>query len=257
MRVLLLCALAAFALVATWSPGAGAQKAPAADAAALNVSERALVAGSREAVIKTGISAAFFDRHFRVARVIDRPGDRRVVWRLSVGGHEATVNDAVGFYTEGARRVDTHSVAATLSDTSDITRTLTRRRAELLMRRCIGRFTNAQVEYRAHGAGGQAALLLTAQTLVPRRREGRVREGREARERREREEREREERERRERARSGGSQALDEIEAEDEEGEGPVVVLGAVDLVTGECTVGYGQAGPLPPEPARPVRRNR
>jgi hypothetical protein len=252
MRVLLQCALAAFALVAALSPGAGAQKAPAADAAALNASERALVEGSREAVIKTGISAAFFDRHFRVARVVDRPGDRRVVWRLSVGGHEATVNDAVGFYTEGARRVDTHSVAATLSDTYDITRTITRRRAELLMRRCIGRFTNAQVEYRAHGAGGQAALLLTAQTLVPRRREGRVREGREARER-----REREERERRERARSGGSQALDEVEAEDEEGEGPVVVLGAVDLVTGECTVGYGQAGPLPPEPARPVRRNR
>lgn len=249
MRALLPCALAAFVLVAALSQDAGAQRAPAPDAAALNATERALVAGSREAVIRTGISAAFFDRHFRVARVVDRPGDRRVVWRFSVGGHEATVNDAVGFYTEGARRVDTHSVAATLSDTSDITRTITRRRAELLMRRCIGRFLDPQVEYRAHGAGGRAALLLTAHTLVPRRRDLRGGEGRAARERGEREGREREERGR---ARSGGSRALDEVEAEDEEGAGPVVVLGAVDLVTGECTVGYGQAGPLPP-----VRRRR
>ncbi len=254
MRTLLLFALAALAVVAARASGAGAQKAPAADAAALTASERALVAGSRAAIIGTGLSPSFFDSHFRVARVVDRAGDRRVVWRLSVGGHEAAVNDSVGFYTEGGRRVDTHSVAATLSETSDLTRTITRRRAETLMRRCIGRFRNPQVEYRAHGAGGRAALLLTANSLVPRRREERGREGRE---RREREEREREARERRERAQTGGSQELDEIGTEDEGGEGPVVVLGAIDLVTGECTVGYGQAGPLPPEPARPVRRHR
>ena len=173
MRVLSSCALVAFVLVAALSVGAQ-KNAPPADAPALNASERALVAGSREAIIKTGITAAFFDRHFRVARVLDRPGDRRVIWRLSVGGHEASVNDSVGYYTEGARRVDTHSVAATLSETSDLTRTITRRRAELLMRRCIGRFRNAQVEYRAHVEGGRAALLLTAYSLVPRRREGHV-----------------------------------------------------------------------------------
>jgi hypothetical protein len=245
MRTLLPFILAAAALATT--AGAGAQTAPPKE---LTTSEKALVEGSRAAIIKTGISAAFFDEHFRVARVVDRPGDRRVVWRLSVGGHEASVNDSVGFYTEGARRLDTHSVAATLSETSDITRTITRRRAETLMRRCIGRFRNAQVEYRAHVAGGRAALLLTAHSLVPRRRKEHKRDGRAARERREREERER-------RARTGGSQASDEVGAEDEEGEGPVVVLGAVDLVTGQCTVGYGQAGPLPPEPARPFRRHR
>ena len=235
------CVVAAAALSLVLPAPAPAQTAPPR---ALTASERALVAGSREAIIETGVSAAFFDEHFRVARVLDRPGDRRVVWRLSVGGHEAAVNDAVGYYTEGARRVDTHSVTATLSETSDITRTITRRRAELLMRRCIGRFNNPQVEYRAHGAGGRAALLLTAHALVPRRREERVRDARER-------------KEREERARPVGSQALDKVEAEDEGGEGPVVVLGAVDLVTGECTVGYGQAGPLPPVPARPIRRNR
>ena len=248
MRTFLLCALAAFALAAAVSSGAGAQKTRT-DAAALTDSERALVEGSREAVIGTGITPAFFERHFRVARVVDTPGDRRVVWRLSVGGHEATVNDSIGFYTEGGRRVDTHSVAATLSKTSDITRTVTRRRAEQLMRRCIGRFSNPQVEYRAHGPEGRAALLLTAHSLVPRRREE---QGREARER-----EQREEREKRERAQAKGGRVLDEVGIEDEEGEGPVVVLGAVDLSTGECTVGYGQAGPLPPEPARPHRRQR
>jgi hypothetical protein len=163
------------------------------------------------------------------------------VWLLSAGGYEATVNDSVGFYTEGARRVDTHSVAATLSSTSDITRTITRRRAEALMRRCIGRFGDSQVEYRAHVAGGRAALLLTAHTLVQRRRGARGRVGLEE----------------RVRAQSGGSRSSDEVGAEDEGGEGPVVTLGAVDLVTGECTVGYGQAGPLPPVPARPFRRQR
>ncbi|HEX7314447.1 MAG TPA: hypothetical protein VF297_11015 [Pyrinomonadaceae bacterium] len=249
MRTLLTFALALFASAVVFSAGARAQKPSTRDAPALNASERALAAASREAIIKTGLSASFFDEHFRVARVIDRPGDRRVVWRLSVNGYETSVNDSVGFYTEGARRVNTHSVAATLNSTSDIARTITRRRAETLMRRCIGRFVNPQVEYRANGAGGSAALLLTAHSLVPRRREEFEREGRgrEARER-----REREERERRERERAGGAQAVDEIEAEDEEGEGPVVVLGAVNLVTGECSVGYGQAGPMPPKPARP-----
>jgi hypothetical protein len=249
MRTLLPFILAAAFLAA--APAAGAQTAPPKE---LTAAEKALVAGSREAVIQTGISAAFFDEHFRVARVVDRPGDRRVVWRLSVNGHETSVNDSVGYYTEGARRVDTHSVAATLSKTSDITRTITRRRAELLMRRCIGRFINPQVEYRTQGAEGRAALLLTAHSLVPRRREEHEREGRgrEARER-----REREERERRERAQKGGVPAADEVESEDEEGEGPVIMLGAVDLVTGECSVGYGQAGPLPPKPARPPGKHR
>jgi hypothetical protein len=255
MRTLLTIALALLASAASFSAGARARQEPsAARTPALNDSERALAAASREAIIKTGLSAAFFDEHFRVARVVDRPGDRRVVWRLSVGGYETSVNDSVGFYTEGARRVDTHSVSATLNTTSDITRTITRRRAETLMRRCIGRFANPQVEYRANGAAGRASLLLTASSLVPRRREEFEREarGREARERREREERERRERER---ERAGGAPAVDEIEAEDEEGEGPVVVLGAVDLVTGECSVGYGQAGPMPPKPVRPRGR--
>lgn len=213
----------------------------------LSESERALVGGSREAVVGTGMSGAFFDRHFRVERVFDRPGDRRVVWRFSFGGHEALVNDTVGFYTEGGRRLDTHSVAATLNQTSDLTRAITRPRAERIMRRCIGRFTNPQVEYRAHGPQGAAALLLTAEAVVvPRGGEARGREEREARERREREGRERA------RVQAEGAPQNDRVGEEDEGGGGRVVPLGAVDLSNGRCTVGRGQSGP----PVSPRRVN-
>jgi hypothetical protein len=242
MRTLLSFVLAALFLAAPSTRGAGTQTA--APRAELNDSEKSLAEGSREAIVKTGISEAYFDRHFRLVHVVDRPGDRRVVWRFSVGGHEATVSDSVGFYTEGGRRFDTHSVAGTLNSTSDLARTIPRPRAEQIMRRCIGRFTNPQVEYRAHGPAGAAALLLTAEALV-------VPRGGAGRERMEREEREREERE--ERERSPGSQQADKAEKEDEGGDRIIVLLGAVDLSTGKCTVGRGQAGP-PVAPRRGVR---
>ena len=232
MRTLLLCALAALVLAAALSPGAGAQEKSPADAAALKDSERALVAGSREAIIRTGVSPAFFDEHFSLERVVDSPGDRRVVWRRSVGGHTTTVNDSVGFYTEGARRVDTHSVAATLSKTNDIARTITRRRAEQLMRRCIGPFSNPRVEYRAHGGEGRAALLLTAHRVLPPPPESR---------------REREQREARGRAQAETAPRQNDVVRSKRRGPSPVVLLGAVVLATGECTVGYGQVGPLAP----------
>lgn len=212
--------------------GANAQTAPPKE---LTASERALVAGSRKAIIETGLTPVFFDGHFRIARVVDSSGDRRVVWTFSVGDYTTTVNDAVGFYTEGVRRVDTHSVATTLFSTSDITRTITRRRAETLMRRCIGDFQNPQVEYRAHGTEGRAALLLTAHTVVPARAESPA-----ARARREQEEREA--------PQAQGERERDTLRKKSG-APSPVILLGAVDLVTGRCTVGRGQAGSPKPTP--------
>lgn len=231
-------------LAAVFSSAAGAQTGTQEE---LNDSGRALVAGSREAIIGTGVSPSFFDGHFSVARVVDSPGDRRVVWRLSVGGHTTTVSDSIGFYTEGGRRVDTHSVAATLPKTSDITRTLTRRRAEQLMRRCIGPFANARVEYRAHGPEGRAALLLTAHRVLPPPPGGRAARAR----------RESEERGARALAQAETTPRQHDVVRNKKRGASPVILLGAVDLVTGECAVGYGQAGPLPPGPARPSGRQR
>jgi hypothetical protein len=234
MKILLPLVLAAAAFPAAAPSGASARATPQRE---LSASEKSLAEGSREAIIGTGLSAAYFDEHFNLVRVVDLPGDRRVVWRFSVGGHAATVSDTVGFYTEGGRRFDTHSVAGTLGATRDLTRTITRARAELLMRRCIGRFTNPQVEYRAHGPRGEAALLLTAEALVV----PRAAAGREQRER-----EEREARERRERARqlSQGARQADPVADEDEGGGGAVLLLGAVDLSNGRCAVGRGQSGP-------------
>jgi hypothetical protein len=208
----------------------------------LTVAEKVIVQGSRQAILKSGITEPYFDNHFRVERVFNNPGDRRVVWRFSVNGYEATVSDTLGFYTEGGKRVDTHSVASTLPSTSDITRTITRRQAERIMRRCIGKFTNPHIEYRAHGADGRAALLFTAQNIMA----PPTGRGRAARERREREERE--EREVRAGAQGqagGGGHQLDVIEAEGNEWKRrPVILLGAVDLVTGKCMMGRAQSTP-------------
>jgi hypothetical protein len=227
VKTLLQSLKAALILGAAFAHVAHAQTPPGA--AQLSDSERALVRGSREAILKTGVTPAYFDRHFRVARVVAAPGDRRVVWTFRVGGYEATVGDAVGFYTEGGRRLDAHSVAATLGSTYDITRTITRRRAEAVMRRCIGSFTEPRVEYRAHG--GRAALLLTAQRVV-----------------RPRASREREEAEERRETRARGQSnarggRTDEIE-EEGGGERPFVLLGAVDLVTGRCEAARARATP-------------
>ncbi|MDT5295396.1 MAG: hypothetical protein QOJ76_2276 [Acidobacteriota bacterium] len=243
------CILASVALSAALAICAAAQvenpvlaqtRTPIVARTDLSAAERALVEGSREAILQTGITESYFDEHFRVARVVDKPGDRRVVWTFSVNGYVATVSDAVGFYTEGGRRTDTHSIAGTLPLTSDITRTITRPQAERIMRRCIGRFTNPQIEYRAHGADGSASLLLTAQSVVKPKPVG----AREARERRQR--REREESERRERARRDAESGIrmDEIEAEEGDEDRPVILLGAVDLVTGKCIVGRAKSTP-------------
>lgn len=239
MKLLLPFVLFAAAFMAAAPSGA----ARAAQQPELTAPEKSLVEGSREAVIRTGMSAEYFDAHFRVERVFDRAGDRRVVWRFAVGGHEALVSDSVGFYTEGGRRFDTHSVAGSLGTTSDLTRTITRERAERIMRRCLGRFTNPQVEYRAHGPNGVAALLLTAETVILPRVSA---AGREA--------RERVERERRARQRAPGQTRLDADDLRRSGGERPVILLAAVDLSDGRCTVGRGQVGP--PATAPGTRRS-
>jgi hypothetical protein len=195
--------------------------------------ERALVEGSRAALIANGFTPSYFDAHFRVARVFDQPGDRRVVWTFSAGGYETTVSDAIGFYkTAGGARAQTHSAAA-LGATSDITRTITRARAERLLRRCLGRFTNAHVEYRAGVAGGKASLFLAAEGVVRSGQADGTRERREERERREKA---------RARAKSGGG--ADVIESEGDGGGHTVIRVAAVNLQTGECTLGVASSTP-------------
>jgi hypothetical protein len=185
--------------------------------------EGRLARDSRAAIVAQGISGPYFDEHFKVLKVVDAPGDRRVVWRFTVNGHEALVNDTVGYYTDARGRVvDTHSVASALPAAHDITRTITRRRAVQLMRACIGRFEGGAVVYRAAGAPARAALIFTASSAP--RRAGREREGRET-----------------GRKKVKTPSQADVIEEGDNEGGAPVYI-GAVDLETGRCTKGLGIA---------------
>lgn len=134
----------------------------------LSEEEEGLVRGSKAAVLAAGMSEPFFERHFRLVRVTSAPGDRRVVWRFAFGDYETVVNDTVGFYTdERGRRVYTHSIANTVGEARDIKRTISRRRAEQLMRRCIGEYEGGSVAYQAFGVKGRATLLFTAVSAPP------------------------------------------------------------------------------------------
>jgi hypothetical protein len=191
----------------------------------LTASEQTLVDGSKQAILETGISEAYFTAHFKLLNVIDKPADRRVTWQFSVNQHQAVLNDAIGYYTEGAKRVDTHSIAKSLGQTSEIQRTISRARALRLMKSCIGNFENPAIEYGP--INGRAELLLVAHA------KNRVETKSER-------EREREEREKRKAAAAG----TDAIESEEDEREIKPLLLGAINLQTGKCTRGAGMIAP-------------
>src|ERR1044071_1389768 len=76
----------------------------------LTSSEQTLVDASKKAIIETGISETYFNAHFKLLNVVDKPADRRVVWQFSVNQYQTVLNDAIGYYTDGANRVNTHSI---------------------------------------------------------------------------------------------------------------------------------------------------
>src|SRR5688572_3361081 len=80
----------------------------------LSPAQRELVDGSRNAIIRTGLSAPYFARHFRLLKVVDTPADRRVIWEFSLNEYRATVTDSIGYYTQGAKRVLIHAVSNAL-----------------------------------------------------------------------------------------------------------------------------------------------
>ena len=120
---------------------------------------------SRKAIIETGFSEAYFDKHFRIVATFDKPGDIRVVWRFSVNGYETTVSDAVGYYTDHQRRIYVHSIKNTLGSARDITMTISRRRARALMRSCLGRYAGEAVALMSLSPGEAVSLYLTAHSL--------------------------------------------------------------------------------------------
>lgn len=176
-----------------------------------------LAAGSRKAILETGISERYFEKHFRLARVVAEEGERRVEWKFSLRGYEVLLVDEVGFHTtESGERVDVHSIKNELFSAYDIKRTIPKRRAEAALKTCIGDYADASVVYRALKAPGKAGLYLTARAKVE------VEGG--------------EEKERRE-EREGEGEHEDEVE-------GIAFNVGYINLETGKCTVEKGQVTP-------------
>lgn len=187
--------------------------------------ERALVAGSRAAIVRTGISAGYFDRHFTLVKVSNQPGDRRVVWKFSVNEYSTIVSDVLGYYTANGKRIDTHSVTTTLGATSEIKRTISRKTANRIIQRCIGSFTNSSVEYRASG-NGPARLFLTAEAvskLGPPPKEA-------------------------PRANPPKTQVQTDMDViKDKPKNRPPIIVASIDLESGKCTKGELLAGPSVP----------
>ena len=195
----------------------------------LSEEQKLLVEGSRQAILRTGISAPYFSKHFRVQQVVNKAGDRRVVWKFSINEYETIIVDSIGYYTEGAKRLNVHGVESLLLSTSDIKRTISKNRALKIMKSCLGAFANPVVEYKADGSR-KAVLVLNAHS-IPKSDSSPTAVAPEARK-----SEDSSEQEDRDRIREGRQKPR------------PPIQLGSVNLETGKCVKGIGQAGaPKPP----------
>jgi hypothetical protein len=203
-------------------------------------------ARSRRAILATGLSARYFDEHFRLVRAVDRPGDRRVTWRYRIGGYETTVDDAIGFTTESGRRTPVHGITAKLGTTREIVKTIARASARDALRACLGKYRGESVVFTTVGSDRRATLYLTGHTAPDRDEKERERE-------REKEKERERERERRDRVAAPPPAAHPQgtpppprrrPNEEDEEGERRPIYIGYVDLETGKCTKVAAMATP-------------
>lgn len=125
-----------------------------------------LVEGSKRAIIETGISESYFDKHFKLIKAVNEPADRRVEWAYSVNEYEAQLVDAIGFHTTGGKRTYVHGIKNQLYSTHEIVKTLSRERARRILRTCIGEFEGEAMSYRALTVPGNARLYLTGRSRV-------------------------------------------------------------------------------------------
>jgi hypothetical protein len=221
-------------------PGAKRSGGSAADA-------NSPVALSRASILESGVSATYFDAHFKLVRLIEKPGDLRVVWKYAVNGYETTLTDSVGYYTaENQRRVQIHSIKESLGAAREITKTVPRQKARDALRECLGKYTGESVMLTRLGHDKGAALYLTAHTASA---TGRSEEEREK-------EREREKAREREPAQKAAASKKSgqpagppppsprPSEGEDEEKERAPIYIGYVNLETGKCTKLKAAASP-------------
>jgi hypothetical protein len=125
-----------------------------------------LVENSKRAIIETGISESYFEKHFKLVKAVNEPADRRVEWSYSVDEYEAQLVDAIGFHTTGGSRTHIHGIKNQLYSTHEIVKTMPRARARKILRSCIGVFDGETTTYRALTVPGTARLYLTGRSRV-------------------------------------------------------------------------------------------
>lgn len=207
----------------------------------LTAEQEKLVRGSKEAILATGLSEPYFNEHFRLVQVVNKQGNRQVVWKFSLGDYETTLNDIVGYYAAEGGRTDTHSITGALGSTYEIRKTIPKLRAEKIMRECIGRYTGGVVVYQNLSGDGQTSLYLIAEAADNARRDAEWEE----RERLERERVEREERVRQETQKSseGGATSGEPVKVRNKKVAPPPFFIGYVNLETGKCIKAQGIRG--------------
>ena len=190
-------------------------------------SDQQLVRSSRSAILETGMSERYFDKHFQLIQSFNTPADMRVVWKYSLNGYETIVNDAVGFYTSAnKRRVYLHSIKSILGATRDITRTISRPRAARLMKACIGVYAGEAIAFIKLSSNRAASFYLTAHPLgkISKRRDKGTRALKNG------------------KNTANNTQEMDERESEKTE-KRPPARIGYINLETGRCLKGQAIAG--------------
>jgi len=183
-----------------------------------------LISDSRKAIIDTGFSQSYFDQHFKLVQVFNKPGDVRVMWRLNVNEYEIQITDAIGYYTgAGGKKVYVHSIANTLGSTRNIEKTISRGRAQALMASCVGKFTSESAVLMKFNNDRNTSLYLMAYPAKSpgtqdRERENRPKETRPA-------------------------DAPDRPALEDDRDNRPLTI-GYINLETGKCSKGKASATP-------------
>lgn len=131
-----------------------------------SAAEDPLVETSKRAIIETGISESYFERHFKLIKAVNEPEDRRVEWSYSVNEYQTQLVDAIGFHTTGGKRTYVHGIKNQLFSTHEIVKTLPRQRARNILRSCIGEFEGESMTYRALTVPGKARLYLTGRSRI-------------------------------------------------------------------------------------------
>jgi len=127
-----------------------------------------LVELSRRAIIETGLSESYFDKHFKLIKSVDDAADQRVEWLFSVNGYKAQLVDAIGFHTTGGKRAFVHGIKNQLYETREIVKTLSLAQARKILKRCIGEYQSETVIYQTLSVPGRAKLYLTGRSIPQR-----------------------------------------------------------------------------------------